>query len=299
MLGVIVEYFQLLWIAYYALGAVIFIAVIRTTDGWKGKMLGGAIVVALFGFFPLKWRIESQQKEADLIAINKAMNAQFTKRCTENAGTSIKRVIENVDGVFLMRPRTAENTRDLESQNPVGDMYGLSPDNSTQLGRLLEGSSHLLDGRPRPRPIAGYKFIEMANPERATKPEAAPFVRITLNSDKENATYYDTIVSPVSVLKSKYGLDWEDTTTPEDRRHWIAGGIARVIDLQSNESIAERIGFVASRMRDGRVGGGIWTIGIGNGYCPAFENEEYKTLEFLSQVLKSSKEFGDGYKPSK
>lgn len=289
MLSLIAELFQFVSVFFYLVGGAILLAVLYFAPGWKGKLLGGAIVFSVLELAPLLLQWGTQQKENVLVARNKAMNVQFTKRCTENAGISIRRVVEKVDGVFIMNPRNASNTNNLEGQFPLGDMYGLSADNSTEPGRLLEGSSHTFEGQPRAQPLLGFDFVEMPNPERETNHSAAPYIRITLDQSKSKANYTQTITEPVQRRRGRYGFDWTDISTSEDRQHWIAGGKTRIVDLETNEVIAERTGFVVSRMRDERVGGGVWSVEIGNVYCPKFENEDYKTLEFLASVLTSTK----------
>jgi hypothetical protein len=49
----------------------------------------------------------------------------------------------------------------------------------------------------------------------------------------------EDIARPVS----KFGVSWEDISTPGDRRFWVAGSRLRVIDLTDNSVLAERIGF--------------------------------------------------------
>ncbi|MDO9234685.1 MAG: hypothetical protein Q7U28_01465 [Aquabacterium sp.] len=48
----------------------------------------------------------------------------------------------------------------------------------------------------------------------------------------------------ITQLTARYGISWEDLSTKEDRDHWIAGGALRIIDLQTNEVIAERVGYM-------------------------------------------------------
>lgn len=141
--------------------------------------------------------------------------------------------------------------------------------------------------------LLGYEFVEMPNPERETNSDAVPFIRIRLDMTYSKVSYTRNIAEPVHERMGRYGIDWADISSDEDRRKWIAGGRTRIIDLESDEKIAERTGYVVSRIRDGRVVGDVWVTGIGSAYCPTFENEDYKTHWFLARVLKSAKD--DGY----
>ena len=257
-------------------------------------MRSGVVTFVLFAILPAGIAGNGFYNEWTMKQRNAAMNAQFTKRCTEDARITIRRVIENVDGVFITKPRTPENMGSNNEQFAKGDWYGNSSDLFNEPGLLLEGSWFKFDGRPREKPLPGFKFVEFVNPERLKNSTAAAYVKIVPDPNYVKPHSRQIIRSEANALTARDGVDWDDVSTSEDRQQWIAGGKTRIIDLQTKEVIAERIGYVINPSRGGQVGGGVWMLGIGNVYCPQFENEEYKTLEFLTQVLKSSKEENRG-----
>ena len=260
----------LVYVAYVlaAVGLVVF--VIKKVDKRRDRILWSCIVVLAFAALPAYYFVPIKLEERRAIARNKAMRAHFEKRCAEDARITIKRVVENVDGVFIMKPRTDDNTGSFDDKNAIGDFYGYSADGGMQPGRLIEGSNTNFAGQSREREIVGYKFVEMPNPERNLNPSAAPYIYVTANEKFKKPDYFQVVRIAVDQLASRYGFDWEDISTPEDRKYWVAGGRTRIIELSTNEVVAERIGFVVNWSHGGRVGGGVWSPGIGNGYCPKF-----------------------------
>jgi len=53
----------------------------------------------------------------------------------------------------------------------------------------------------------------------------------------------------------RYGVTYEDISTREERDHWIAGSSLKVIDVQSGEVLAERIGYKIDRAQGSRARG--------------------------------------------
>jgi hypothetical protein len=78
----------------------------------------------------------------------------------------------------------------------------------------------------------------------------------------------------IEAFSARYGLRWRDMSTPEDRAHWIAGGALEVVDLQSGEVIARRIGYMIDTLQ-GRHPDGIapWLYAMRTA-CPAFASAE-------------------------
>jgi hypothetical protein len=50
-------------------------------------------------------------------------------------------------------------------------------------------------------------------------------------------------------------VTWADISTREDRARWVAGGVIQVIDLSTQEVIAERKGFMWDYGMGSRSGG--------------------------------------------
>ena len=83
-----------------------------------------------------------------------------------------------------------------------------------------------------------------------------------------------------STLKSRYGYTWRGIKRPHDRELGIAGSELIIFDLQSNEILAVRRGFV----RSGGVRNNL--TGVGWLTAPSCPNRGLKTTPmFIQQVL--------------
>jgi hypothetical protein len=59
---------------------------------------------------------------------------------------------------------------------------------------------------------------------------------------------------PPVVPGPRYGVTYADISTIDDRKIWIAGSSLRVIDLETNEVIAERVGYMIDRGQGSEAG---------------------------------------------
>jgi hypothetical protein len=91
---------------------------------------------------------------------------------------------------------------------------------------------------------------------------------------------------------ARYGVTWDDISTPQDRQHWIAGGSLKVIDLQTNEVIAERVGYMMDRgLGNSHNGRSPW-MAAPDRACPPFNGGRRgaENLKFVRQILVPTKE---------
>ena len=121
----------------------------------------------------------------------------------------------------------------------------------------------------------GYWFKEQ-HPDFG-KPQGPPYFR---------TTYLDRKSFKVDTLSARYGYTTEDLTTNELRKRWIGGGKLKIIDLQTNEVLAERTDYYRA------TGPGVkmaWASGVS---CPPGPKRLTNTSspEFILAVLKPSNE---------
>ena len=91
-------------------------------------------------------------------------------------------------------------------------------------------------------------------------------------------------------MGSAHAMALPGTTFPlvEDRERWIAGGSLKVIDLQTKEVLAERIGYMVDRGQGSQEGfRSPWALAQRTA-CPAFEPLIPRTRSFVLSVLKPS-----------
>lgn len=236
--------------------------------GWIAKLGAASLVVALFMAFPGRWAWEQKQESDAFRARLSKAEALFKERC-KTAGEKIYRTVEGVEGFMLMKVRPYQPDAGY-NQNTV-DPYGAArnPGGASYIFSLLAGQHQniwenrqsdygfaetidprdgvryrytVVFGVPKAGIPPGGKLIDSINGEEYLGPEeGSPPRRVILRQ-------------PATGEPLRYGIDFEDLTTPEERSQWVAGGAVRIIDLQTKEIVAERIGYMMDRGLGGGAG---------------------------------------------
>lgn len=233
--------------------------------------------------------------------------AMFQERC-KSAGERIYRTAENVEGVFLMKVRP--NEINYGDQFKMDDPYGHDSGGETYI-KIFFTSFYRTPSAPPPgwTPRLGYRYVEALDPKdgkryrytgskRAVgKMDAnAPNVQIDLRRNpKFDLNIYAFVLekAPAPGPAPRYGVTYDDISTREEREYWIAGSSLRVIDLRSNEVMAERIGYMMDRGQGDRGGGrSPWLLAASHA-CPAFPvdpgGHAYQTDQTHDFVVKALK----------
>ena len=202
----------------------------------------------------------------------------FDHLCKTEAGEFIYKTVEDVEGLYIMRPRREATDYELEHLYALEDPYGDTDDPNPQ------------DYFIQP-PYGVYDFVE--EPGRLvtqSSPRYRRYVRGPEKDSKKDFVYMKDMHServPYVVqaedserLKSRYGYTWRGVMRPHDRDLGIAGGELIVMDVQQNKVLAARRGFIRS--------GGVRNLtGISwlNGQvCP--KKTPLATSQFIQKVLK-------------
>jgi len=220
----------------------------------------------------------------------------FNHLCKTEAGTFIYKTVDDVEGVYQVRPRKLASDTMNKDRYVMEDPYGYSTGESKVPGFLFIGVN-----RQR------YRFFESAIYEpwkRMWKGKSGKGLMrqktLTLRHHHpsfieepgENAKYiryfgYDgrdtnqMVKEYDTQIKSRYGYTWRGIERPHDREHGIAGGETIVLDLQTNEILAIWRGFIQSGDKDSKQ---VWWLSAQR--CPrdyVFGREVY---DFVSSVLK-------------
>lgn len=278
---------------------------------WWVKLPAAALVLTAF-IYPVAKHVEGkrQQHEETEARLDKAM-ALFQERC-KTAGETITRTVENVEGVVWMKWR--ESSLNLSDQFKLDDPYGHDCGGDKcviNLLRVTRGVGFNLEGAKRHPGV--YDFVETVDPKDghwyryvgamklspSWKPEEVARLKRETGRDPPSYSYLVSFDrEPIDKPAARYGITWDDISTRDDREHWIAGGALKVIDLQSTEVIAERIGYMIDRGQGaGRQGGfrSPWGFAV-NWTCPEFPaisasdprrvRSYRETAEFVSKALK-------------
>lgn len=252
---------------WFVLLAAVYTVVVRGRTR-RGRVMGVAVVLGLMVgpmlLFMLPDAIESSRAKARL----KVSYALFNERC-KSAGETIHKTIGNVDGVVWMKWRPP--SLELYGQYVLDDPYGydcgaegcilellrVSDGNELNPERALEhGGRYAFVESVDPADGKMYRYVAVIGPrgnwtEQKIKAEEA-------RTGKPIESYVYGVVlkrMPIRQFVSQYGISWSDISTREDRDHWIAGGSLKVVDLQTREVIAERIGYMMDAGQGNTSGG--------------------------------------------
>ncbi|MGH8617423.1 MAG: hypothetical protein ACREUW_06995 [Burkholderiales bacterium] len=237
-----------------------------------GKALGVLIMIGAFGYLPLQELIEASKREA---YARKAW-VYFKKKCETEAGEKIYKTYANVKSVLVVKPLPPATEKDLYDQFWYGDPYSASA--HSQRGRLEAAILASPDA-----PVAydqlgrGFDFVEL------TRGSSNEFIQL----------YYpmkmrEHISQGIDRSVSRFGISWEDISTPEDRKYWVAGSRLQVIDLTDNSIVAERVGYLIEAGFGSEAGQRRpWLTSRGpNTTCPAIRNGNFEDRWFILKVLK-------------
>lgn len=297
--------FSAIGILYWLLAAgALWLAIRYSPTRWL-KVIAGLIVAAVFGYFPIThhW----QQRQAIEVASNRVAKAEamFAERC-KKSGVFIHRTAENVEGIFLMkiRPRDINLGAQFKLDDPYGRTYG--GDGYFESFFWGRNEMHVLDNTKR----GGYRYVEAVDPKDGKRYRYTGSIReVTRNTSiqiggdgKTTFKAKDFVVDkfPAPGAMPRYGVTYDDISTREEREYWIAGSSLKVIDLQTNEVMAERIGYMIDRGQGSESGGrSPWLFAADNA-CPMFGPEQVgvprsfyqppQTRDFVERILKPIRE---------
>jgi hypothetical protein len=238
----------------------------------------------------------------------------FDHLCKTEAGEFIYKTVENVDGIMQMRPRTEATDYMLQHlyalEDPFGETYGeefnMGPD-ALKVGTIQGGfvnppysdavkTDAAKRGYKLYKPDQNYKFLEKPIPPRLQNPaDGAKYLRYTRpNTDKmivENGQYIyprdqqpKMIEERVKKLKSRYAFTWRGIKRPHDRELGIAGGEFIILDVQTQEVLAVRRGYLrTANVRE--TAGRVWWLGAWS--CPS--NRSGGNHVLMHKVVKPTK----------
>ena len=251
--------------------------------------------------------LQQSPKERQRIAAE-----MFRERC-KKAGVFIHRTVEDVEGIFLMKLRP--QGVNFDEQYVLDDPYGTD---------LMGGDGYILSflkgyfqktttpgpNRPPDAPVdpQGYEYVEAIDPKDGVryrytgsvkavrqKKIDAPNVQLELRRNPNyDLNIYDYILEriPSNAPRPRYGVTYDDISTRGERDYWIAGSSLKVIDLQTNEVIAERIGYMVDWAQGSSAGGrSPWLLAADNA-CPEFaprhgsRSQMFQTIRFVNKSIK-------------
>ena len=283
------------------------------TPRWRSALLG--LILALAGcageYAPRAIAadaaasvLQQPPKERQRIAAE-----MFRERC-KNAGVFIHRTVEDVEGIFLVKLRP--EGVNFDEQYVLDDPYGSDVGGEGYIKEFLESNyeswAKITSNPSLNRLQKGYKYVEIVDPKDGVryrytgsvkavrqKKIDAPNVQLELRRNPNyDLNIYDYILerAPSNATRHRYGVTYDDISTRQDRDYWIAGSALRVIDLQTNEVIAERIGYMVDWAQGSSAGGRSPWLLAANNACPEFAPRHGsraqlgQTIRFVNKSLK-------------
>lgn len=226
--------------------------------------------------------------------------ALFKRRCA-TAGERITRTVRDVEGVFLLkvRPKPVHDEEQYRFDDPYGSDLGGQAYIQSFLNAHYELPERMRHLRPRyktpqPQTQFGYGFVDAVDPGSGVRMRYRAHVEQPGKTDPSYSLNYFRVVVTSSSAKDpapRYGVTYDDISTPEDRTFWIAGSSLRVIDLRDGTVIAERIGYMMDRGQGGSSGGRLPWLHATFHACPAFggphppNRQTGQTDRFVEKVL--------------
>ncbi|MBE7418540.1 MAG: tripartite tricarboxylate transporter TctB family protein [Ideonella sp.] len=255
---------------YWLLALGIVVLALWWPKRWWVKLAAAAVVLGgvVYPVFvrPVHKRVQEQQQ---FKARLDAATARFEMRC-KSAGEKIARAVEGVEGVVWLKWREPRDVQDDFDQYKLFDPYGRDCAGDECIAQLLrlentqgrfQREVEIRKGRYRyvesidPADGRRYRYTGTMKLMPAWTAEAIERFRRDRGTDPpESAYWFQLERKPIDQYTARYGITWDDLSTREDREQWIAGGSLKVIDLQSNGVIAERVGYMMDRGLGSRAG---------------------------------------------
>jgi len=169
--------------------------------------------IAFYAYFFVNGKLDELQFQKDVVYVKEL--------CTKFGGDKIYRTVDNVEGVFQSTYRSPVTDAMLRDQLGMPDPWARVQ---------LDSENPALGVGPKAaeQGANGYWFLE----QRLGNAEGPPYRR-------RFSTSYDDAGMTVKTLRSRYGYQAVDISTPEMRSRWIAGGRISLIDLETKEVLGK------------------------------------------------------------
>jgi hypothetical protein len=205
----------------------------------------------------------------------------FEHLCKNEAGEFIFKTVDNVEGIYQMRPRRVYSAGEWQHLYALEDPYGYWVGENEEIGFQFVNRTRLytffeVHPSARRKYDLGYrKFLDASL--FAEPPLSARIARYTGYDDRNGRTMileYDTH------HKARYGFTWRGVRRPHDRDLGIAGSELIVLDLQTNEVLGVRRGYT------------VWNREWTGRMCPRYgymggqDKTTYFTAWFIAKVAR-------------
>lgn len=221
----------------------------------------------------------------------------FKERC-KVAGEFIYKSVEDVEGVYLLKTRPENDN--FSEQYALDDPYGRDHGGDDYIRSFLRGAYATEVTLPKILPAdfpphIAYEFVDVLDPSDGKRYRYTGRIEEPALTKKGYLPGHKIFVHFKALAESpapRYGITFDDISTQEERDYWIAGSSLKVVDLEKNEVIAERIGYFYDSAQGNTSGGRApWLWAASNacpsfGPSPAFGRQPNQTEVFVEKVLR-------------
>ncbi|HMX21776.1 MAG TPA: hypothetical protein PK981_05845 [Accumulibacter sp.] len=252
-LGGMGQFIQLIdgrsWLVFLVgvfLSLVIFFLFINPRIRTLGVVIGLISLSSFLAFPGRKAWDEYQTQQVYLRRLDQA-EARFVERCA-SAGEKINRVVEEVEGLTLLklRPSNYDAARQ-DAIDPYGEDYDWSAPTAyiATFLQARDGENFLVEKLTDSKP--GYRYVDVPNAKGSGFYRYTAYMGVPTLPVRNPEPMFMLKSEPMTGSSARYGVTYEDITTAEDRSLWIAGSSLKVIDIETKEVLAERIGYMIDK----------------------------------------------------
>jgi len=216
----------------------------------KDYLLASVTCVPLAALFVLP--VMSYMEQREYLAKYEPAKAIFDKLCKEQSAPIIKRTVEDVEGVLLLkvRPTSLPNRHQkLADQLWADAALPKEADGDEYIQQFLADRGLVERSAPGLAPVwrivheiggsysRGFRYVDVPN-AGGTRTRITGIVDDAVSKNDIGRIRLQR--SPTSAPAPQFAIDYENNVEPQLRKHWIAGTIVKVIDTKTGEVIAQQ-----------------------------------------------------------
>ena len=208
----------------------------------------------------------------------------FDALCKAEAGKFIYKTIDDVEGIYQIRPlKDHQSNVILQDRYVFESPYQQAIDSAKRPGLNLLGPDEYLFVEtviyePRSKTILERSYDSSF---LAPVPEGEKYIRYEGEAYRD---FKNVKKKYVAELRSQYGYVWRGIRRPHDREHAIAGGELAIVDLKTNKILALWRGFIRSGSSKSKK---VWWLS--GQACPKIYGDKDMLDKFMVEVLKPKK----------
>ena len=230
----------------------------------KGTVLG--VSCGLLALSGLLWlRHSDNEQQAEYQRRYQQREAEFNQLCRTRAGYKIHRVVTDVEGIRLLKVRHPIQDGDMLAP---GAAFGLESEDDGYISNFLAyrysivqlDNSYGVNTSRHADSWPGFRYVDVLDEkdgkyyrytgsEKAVRKQDITAVNVKLAMSRDpnyDLNVYewtlDRVPSPQPL--ARYAVTFEDSVIPEERAKGFASSKVIVLDMQTNEVLAEMVRYV-------------------------------------------------------